>query len=66
MELCLGREAVKAWLIIAAVFVVIAVVGLLADWDAVTRSGIIGSSIALVAGLLAITANVMRVMSDER
>jgi hypothetical protein len=66
MEIYLGQDAVRAWLIIASIFLVIAVFGLLVDWDAVTRSGIIGSSIALAAGLLAIAASFMKVGREER
>jgi hypothetical protein len=56
----LGQEALRAWLIISAVFAAIAVCGLLFDWDGVTRSGIIGGSTSLLAGLAAIAANLMR------
>jgi len=56
----LGQEAVRAWLIIAAIFAAIAVLGLSMDWDGLTRSGIIGGSTALIAGLAAIAANVVR------
>lgn len=59
MKDCVGQDAVRAWLVIATIFVVIGVVGLLGDWDGVTRSAIIGGSIALMAGLLAIATTAL-------
>ena len=60
MKEYLGQESVRAWLIISAIFAAIAVLGLAAEWDGLTRSGIIGGSTALIAGLAAITANILR------
>src|SRR5262245_39726350 len=57
----LGQEAVRAWLIIAAIFVTFAVVGLLGEWDGLTRTAIIGASISLSAGLMAIAACLVRI-----
>ena len=62
MDEYLGEGAVKAWLVIAAVFTAIGVLGLLADWDGLTRSAIIGSSTALTAGLVALAVNVARIV----
>ena len=62
MDECLGEGAVKAWLIIAAIFTSFGVIGLLGEWDGVTRSAIIGSATALTAGLIAIGANVARLV----
>lgn len=53
----LGQEALRAWLIMATLFVLIAVLGLMADWDSLTRSAIIAGSIALFGGLGAIIAS---------
>lgn len=50
----LGHEAVRAWLIMAAIFAALAAIGLWGEWDGLTRSGIIGGSTALMAGFLAI------------
>ena len=59
MKESLGPDAVRAWLVIAAIFVTIGVIGLLGDWAGVTRSAIIGGSIALTAGLLAIASTAL-------
>ena len=53
----LGQESVRAWLIIATVFVLLAILGLFAEWDGVTRSAIIACTIALLAGLGAMAAS---------
>ncbi len=58
-----GQEAVRAWLIIAAVFVTTAVVGLLGDWDGLTRSAIIAGSTALFAGGAEIALSIARVLA---
>jgi hypothetical protein len=57
----LGHEAVRAWLIIATIFVTFSVIGLLGEWDGLTRTAIIGASIALSAGLMAIGACLVRI-----
>ena len=58
-----GQEAVRAWLVIAAVFVTVAVIGLLGDWDGLTRSAIIAGSTALFAGGAEIALGIVRVFA---
>jgi len=60
-----GEQAVRAWLIIAAVFVGTAVVGLLGDWEGITRSAIIAGSIALFAGATEIAFGIVRVVAKK-
>lgn len=53
----MGEDSVRAWLVIAAIFVSIGVIGLLGNWEGVIRSAMIGGSTALMAGLVAIVLN---------
>ena len=62
MEQCFGEKATRAWLVMASIFAAIAVTGLLMHWDGLTRSGIIGCSMTLMPGLLAIALGLTKVV----
>lgn len=57
MKDSVGQESVRAWLVMATLFVLLAVLGLLAEWDGLTRSAIIASSITLLGALGAMVAS---------